>query len=165
MKKSFLFLAIAGLHFMGLSEIQAQSAQTKLNQIELMKQFIGSWTDEYAKDTVGFWNAKPYGIGLECNYKSVTKGKLVYEGKQLWGYDKRVDKYIWLDEEKGKDIGICATWFISNNKYVTISYDYISDPEKVSEKIEGEFKSPDMYAETRIVNGKPVNTNTYTRIK
>ena len=33
-------------------ESQAQTAQTKLNQVELMKQFIGIWQSNVGKDTV-----------------------------------------------------------------------------------------------------------------
>jgi len=31
--------------------------------------------------------------------------------------------------------------------------------------MEGEFKSPDMFVETTIVNNKPVKTDTFTRVK
>jgi hypothetical protein len=40
MKKNLLILVIAGFLVIGLSEIQAQTTQPKLNQVELMKQFI-----------------------------------------------------------------------------------------------------------------------------
>jgi hypothetical protein len=144
---------------------QAQSPQTKPNQVELMKQLIGSWKADAGKDTILYWDAKPFGTGLECYYKSVSKEKILMEGKQLFGYDKKIDKYLASNLVKGMDIEIWALWFISNNKYeITYSND-ISNPDKSSFKVDGEFISPNGYNETFIINGKPVMTYKYTRLK
>jgi hypothetical protein len=94
-----------------LNRIQAQNINNKLNQLELMKHFIGSWKADYAKDTVVFWDAKSYGTGLECNYRFFSKGEVVKEGKQLWGYDKKNDKYVASSLPKGMDLEIDAYWF------------------------------------------------------
>ncbi len=145
--------------------IQAQPAQTKLDQVELMKQFIGYWKCDIAKDTTRFWDVKSYGTGLECSLKVVPRGKVVMEAKRLWGYDKRVDKYIGLELTKKMDMRIYAQWFTSNYKGEAILYTDISNPEMASLKGEAEFKSPDMYIITSIVNNKPVKTDTYTRVK
>ena len=136
-----------------------------LNQVELMKLMIGYWECESVKDTTQFFNTKPYGTGLESYYKHVTKGKTVKEGKDLWGYDNRIDKYLWAEVTKGSDIEIRAIWFITNNKYEVVQYSDISNPEKASWKIEGEFKSPDMIFETIIINNKPFRTDSWTRVK
>jgi len=117
------------------------------------------------KDTTAFWDAKSYGTGLEVNLKVVTKGKIVAEGKQLLGYDKTIDKYIQAEMVKGMDIEIVAIWFISENKYESIPYSDISNPEKASIKWEGEFKSPDLIVETTMSDSKPVKTWTFTRVK
>jgi hypothetical protein len=138
----------------------------ELNQVELMKQMIGSWQGDIAKDTTFFAECKSYGTtGLEWTYKNVTKGKIVKEGKQFWGYDKKVDKLIFSSMDKGGDIGMYASWFLSKNKYIYLPYSDISNPETASFKIEGEIKSPDIVVETMIVNNKPVRTDTYTRVK
>jgi len=136
-----------------------------LNQVELMKQCVGSWKCDIAKDTTAFWDAKSYGTGIEDNYRLVTKGRIVLEGKGLYGLDKSIDKFIDAGLVKGKDIGIYAFGFKSNSKYESIPYSDISNPEKASWKIEGEFKSPDMIVETTIVNNKPIKTSTWTRVK
>ena len=67
MKKSFLIFVIAGFLVIGLSEIRAQTTQPKLNQVELLKQFLGSWKWDAGKDTTGYYDAKSYGTGLEGN--------------------------------------------------------------------------------------------------
>ena len=145
--------------------VKYKEPSKELNQVELMKQNVGSWKCDVAKDTTVFYVTKPYGTGLECYYKYVTKGNTVKEGKDLWGYDKRIDKYLWAEVTKGSDIEIRAIWFITNNKYEIIQYSDISNPEKASWKIEGEFKSPDMIVETIIINNKPVRTDTWIQVK
>jgi hypothetical protein len=165
MKMNFLSMAIIVFLLICSNRIQAQTTETKLNQVELMKQFIGSWKVDLAKDTVLFWDAKPFGTGLECYYKTVSKDKILMEAKQLFGYEKKTDKYVAANLVKGMDIEIWALWFTSNNKYVITYYSDISNPDKASFKMDGEFKSPNVYTETYIMNGKPIMTYTYTRVK
>jgi hypothetical protein len=148
----------------GIEQSAPSESSKGLNQIELIKQFVGSWKFDIAKDTIGFADVKSYGTGLESTYKVVTKGKVVNEGKLLWGYDKNLDKSLQADISKGNDIRIYSYRFISNNKYEIIPYDF-SNPAKTSWKCEGEFKSPDIFVETTIENNKPSVTVTFTRVK
>jgi hypothetical protein len=145
--------------------VKYKEPSTELNQVELMKQFLGTWKWDIAKDTTAFYEAISYGTGLDCYFKVISKGKTVMEGKQLRGYDKKLDKFIFSGMMKGTDMIIFARWFISKNKYLFIPYDDISNPEGASLKWEGEFKSPDIIVETKIVNNKPVSTSTWTRVK
>jgi hypothetical protein len=144
---------------------QAQNAQTKLNQVDLAKQFVGSWTGEIAKDTILMWDIKSIGTGEECDYKYITKGRTIIEGKQLWGYVKGIDKYIIAVITEKPDIEIYAFWFTTKNKYLMLQYGDISNPEKADIKYEGEFKSPETYVETFFMNNKPVKTYGYKRVK
>ena len=148
-----------------LLSINTAQAQANLNQTELFKQWIGSWKYDLGKDTTGFWELKLFGTGIEGYWKEVTKGKIVTEGKQLLGYDKKIDKYVFARLIKGEDIGIWATWFISNNKFIIIPYSDIANPDNTSLKVEVEFKSPNLFVETLILNGKPVKTYNMKRIK
>jgi hypothetical protein len=148
-------------------EKSAKNTETskELKQVELFKQFLGSWKCDWAKDTTAFYEGKPYGTGLDCYFKSITKGNIIMEGKQLRGYDKNIDKFIFSGMMKGTDMNVFAGWFISKNKYQFIPYNDISTPEMASWKIDGEFKSPDMIVETTIMNNKSVKTDTWTRVK
>ncbi len=130
-----------------------------------MKQFLGTWMCDIAKDTTVFYEGKSFGTGLDCYFKITSKGKIVMEGKQLRGYDKNIDKFIFSGMMKGTDMNVFARWFISKNKYQSVPYKDISNPEAASLKWEGEFKSPDMIVETTIMNNKPVKTDTWTRVK
>jgi hypothetical protein len=165
MKKSFLILVIAGFLLIGLYEIQAQTTQAKPNQVELMKQIIGNWKAELSKDTIYYENIKAFGTGLEFYDKIVVKGKMISEEKELYGYDSKLDKYVGADLVKGKDIIIYAMWFVSNTKFEGIHYSDISNPDKASFRVEGEFKSPDAFSLNFIMNGNVVLTYNFKRIK
>ena len=165
MKKVCLTITIYVFLLICLDGLQAQTTQTKLNQVELMKQLVGSWTLENAKDTIVNFNFRSVGTGEDCDYKFVAKGKTILEGKQLWGYVKGIDKFIVAGINEKPDIEISAVWFTSKNKYVIIPFSDISNPEKASFKVEGDIKSPDIFTETTIVDDKPVKADTWTRVK
>jgi hypothetical protein len=145
--------------------MQAQTTQSTLNQIELMKQFVGTWKFELAKDTTVYWDLKSYGVGMEGNFRIATKDKTLMEGKQLWGYDKNLDKWISAQMMKGVTIQLYAHWFTSENKWTTITYENISNPDKVLEKWYMEFISPDVLTNSWIQNNKPAIVKTFTRLK
>jgi hypothetical protein len=144
--------------------MQAQ-AGTKLNQVELIKQFISNWKGEVGKDTTAFWEIKSNGTGLECHYKYVTKDNMIFEGNQLWGYDKKTDKFILTSSSGGMDAGSSGLWFTSKEKCLLTSFNDMSDPDKASFKMETEFKSPDMFTQKTIVNNKIIKTTTFNRVK
>ena len=144
---------------------QAQTNDAKLDQIDLMKQFLGSWKYDVTKDTICYWDIKSFGTGVEGYFKYVTKGKIVTEGKELWGYDKTTDKFILSEMIKGVDIALYVTWFSSKNKCVMFPYSGISNSERATSKWEVEFTSPDVLVETTFENNIPVKIDTYTRVK
>jgi hypothetical protein len=166
MKKSFLILVIAGFLVIGLSEIQAQTMQAKLNQAELMNLFNGKWEGELAKDTLFYVDFKPFGTtGADMYFKVVSKGNVLSEIMELFGYNSKLNKYIGTILEKGKDAEIGACWFTSNNKYIVTYLNDISNPDKASWKCEGVFKSPDAITEIEYQNGEAVMTYNYKRVK
>jgi len=136
-----------------------------LNQVELMKQWIGTWKCNIAKDTTAVWVETSYGTGLEGIYKFSTKGKTYMEGKEFAGYDKRFDKYIAAQMIKGKDIEVYAVWFSSKSKCILLPFSDISNPQAASFRTESTFISPDIEADTSFVNNKPVKPETWTRVK
>ncbi len=151
----FLFICSAGT--------DAQTTESRLDQAELMKQLAGIWKCDIGKDTVATWSMIPYGSGLEASLKYVTKGKIVKEGIGVYGYDRSIDKCAEAGIILGKDIGVYAFWFISENKYLLIPYADLIDPEKASFNMEVEFKSPYVQVETTFINDKLVKTKTWTK--
>jgi hypothetical protein len=147
--------------------IQAQTTQTQLNQVELMKQWIGSWKCEVAKDTTNTAEVISFGnVGaIEQNWTSFVKGKIINEKKAIWGYDRKNDKYIVVEISKNNEgINLSARWFTSKNTIVTIPFEYLSNPEKATTKRVSEIKSPDLFISTTIENNKQGRTVTYTRV-
>jgi hypothetical protein len=144
---------------------RAQTTQTKLNQIELMKLQIGTFKCVSNRDSTVFWVGQPYGTGLDCYSRVVVKGKTVKEGRELWGYDKSIDKFVCASLDKGNDMELKAVWFTSTNVYQYIRYSDVSNPEKASWKMVGEFTSPGVVVETTTENNKITLVETYTRIK
>ena len=137
-----------------------------LNQVELMKKFAGKFKGELGKDTIVISEIKSFGIsGLEANQKILFKDKILSEEKNVWGYDKKYDKYIcariWKDNP---EIVLMVFWFTSENTCERIPFEFISNPELATSKAIYEFESTDLTIKTDIVNGKPVRTYSWTRV-
>jgi hypothetical protein len=145
--------------------LQAQTTQTKLNQVELMKQFIGTWKS-VEKDTTFIWECKSFGEALEFTIKDETKGKVTIGAKSVMGYDKEND---WLIEsviqDNSPEIFLCPCWFASTNTFIQIMWRDIANPENANLKWTVEFKSPDSFVVTEIKNNKTTFANTYHREK
>ena len=87
-------ILIAGFILIGTIELLAQTTDNKINQVELMKKFVGRWKCELGKDTVIIGDNIAYGTGLVCNSQIIANGKILNSVKQLYGYDKKIDKFI-----------------------------------------------------------------------
>jgi hypothetical protein len=166
MNKICLTTTIAVLLLLSTNGIQAQTTQTKLNQVELNKQFLGTWKAEIGKDTSFIMETKTLYNGFEAYLKTETKGKILMEGKSILGYDKKTDKlmdaYI---NSNNPNIILMAAWFTSANTCEEVLLKDISDPENATFKLAFEFKSPDLFTQTTIRNKKTVRTDTYRRVK
>ncbi|MGD0755894.1 MAG: hypothetical protein ABR927_12620 [Bacteroidales bacterium] len=166
MKKICLTITIAVLLLFCLNGLQAQTTQTKLNQVELMKQLIGTWQSEAFQDTIWTGEIKSYGNGLEWSVKIELNGKIIREGKAFTGYDKKNDKLIQCDLYKDSpNIVLNLIWFTSANKYQEVSFEDSSNPGKASFVSKFELKSPDLVIENDFLNDKLINTYTAHRIK
>ena len=165
MKKTCLTITIAVFLLLCINGIQAQTTQTKLNQVELMKQLLGTWKSEAFQDSIWTGECKSFGNGLEWSSKTELKGKIVREGRSLMGYDKKNDKLIECDlSNSSPDIMLYSMWFTSANKFEEILLKDVSHPENAL-IMKYEFKSPDLFIETDIMNNKTVGTYTMHRVK
>ena len=164
-KEIFLVTSIAVLFLLCPSVLKAQKTQAQLNQVELMKQFAGTWKDE-KNDTINIIEDNLYGDGHEVYLKTETKGKIIWEGKTLIGYDKKND--ILIESELDHDnpnIWLWALRFISTNKFESMSLEDFLHPENLSEKMIYELKSYDLMINTYIKNNKVISIDTYKRVK
>lgn len=143
----------------GIIRIQAQ---TKLDQVELMKQFIGAWKCELGKDTFLISENTLFGTGMLSNSQIVTKGSNLDSIIQLYGYDKKADKFIVAEQIKSSPvIEICTAWFTSKNTGEIV----VTNPENAPFKFKFEFKTPNLIVQTAILDDKVIKEITGTRIK
>lgn len=145
--------------------IQAQITQSKLNQVELMQQFNGTWKN-MDNDTTYIWECKSFGSALEFTIKTETKGKATIDAKSLLGYDKENDRLIEaVIDPKSPEIYLCPCWFTSRNSFVQILWKDKADPDKADFKWVIEFTNPDSFVITQIKNNKKGVPYTYLREK
>jgi hypothetical protein len=157
---------IVGFLLLCLNGVQAQPTKVKLNQIELMKQLVGTWKGETAKDTTMITEYLPFGNAMVGNDKVITKGKAINSLKELWGYDKKNDKLIGAElNESSLEITSYAIWFTSKNVFEAVLLQDISNPDKAILKYKMELKSADTFVETVIQNGRVISTMTFNREK
>jgi hypothetical protein len=146
--------------------IQAQTTQTKLNHLELFKQFVGTWKGEMGNDTTFIMIIKSFYNGFDCYAKAETKGKIVLEEKTLMGYDKKSDKLI----ESGimnnnPEIILWTLWFTSEKKCEEVLLADGSNPEKASLKWKFEIISPNSMLWNNLINNKITGAYTFYREK
>lgn len=139
--------------------------QKELNQIELHKQFIGSWKIEVGKDTICLWDVKPYGSGFDCYFKYVTNGKPIMEGKQMWEYDKATDRYTLAEVIKDTELKMYASYFVTNSKCIMTELSDVMHPESARKKWEVEIKSPQSMVQNYLVANKLKKSFSYQRVK
>jgi hypothetical protein len=163
--KTFVSTTLIVLLLIGVIVAQAQTPQAKLNQVELEKQFIGTWKSEIAKDTIMYAEFTQFGL-MKGNIKVVTKDKILDSGEELFGYDKESDKSIQVTVWKSStDIEINAWQFVSKNIKVGVPLKDISNRPNATLKFKIEFKSSDLWVMTTLQNNQVVGTVTMTRVK
>ena len=141
-----------------------QTAKTRLNQVELMKKWIGYWRTEGTYITS---EIRPYGIdGLEGYQKAQVKDSVAQEHRFIYGYNKNIDKYISASISKNNSgLFLVVFWFTSANTCERIPFEDISDPEKASSIAIYEFKSENQIIATFMEKNKPDRTYTIVREK
>ena len=167
MKKKTLTFAVAVFLLIFSNGIMAQTNPSGLNQVELIKQFLGTWKVELGKDTIQLTEITCFRNGaLELYSRYMYKEKIYAEHKYVCGYDKKNDKYVIATIiNDNPSITLSTLCFTSNNTCDRISYTYISNPEQATSKTIYDFKSPDLFIANDIKNGKPVRTIKYNRVK
>jgi hypothetical protein len=164
--KTFFSATIILLLLLGANVAQAQTTQPKLDQMALMKQYLGIWKGEVAKDTVMILNFTPYGKAIEDNYKLVTKGKILFSGKEIYGYNQEYDKIIIASlTDYSPEIGLGVGWVISKDTGNVVGYQYLSNPEKDNNKVQWILIPPDSAKRIVYQNNKVISVSTYFREK
>lgn len=154
---------LAGLFLLiNIGGIKAQTVQPKLNQVELMKQFLGTWKCELGRDTFLISETRPFGTGMIARSRIFTKNIVLDSLIQLYGYDSKADKYIVSELIKSApSVEICNTWFTTANEGEVL----IINPDNAPVRFKFEFKTPDFLMQTATKDGKVVKVVTAVRMK
>lgn len=153
---------IVGFVLISTIGLQVQATDNKLNQVDLMKKFVGRWKCELGKDTVIIGDNIAFGTGLICSSQIIANGKILNSVKQLFGYDKKTDKFIVAELiESSPVIEICSTWFTSQDTGELV----VTNPDNDPFRFKFVFKNADLIVQTAIQNDKVVKEITITRIK
>jgi hypothetical protein len=87
MKKFYLTTAISVFFLLGTSGVHAQTTQPQLNQVELIKKFLGTWQASIGKDTVEVWESQLFGNAVIINVSQIIKGKKTQDYVNNMSYD------------------------------------------------------------------------------
>jgi hypothetical protein len=166
MKKFYLTTVIAVLCMIISNGIKAQTTKTKLDQLELIKRCLGVWKGELAKDTIMIMNWTSFGKASEDNYKIITKDKILYSRKAIYGYDEKYDKIVVAAiSDNSPSIDLMAIWFSSMDTANLVGYQYLSNPEKSNFKMQWILISSDSAKRIVIYNNKVVSESKFFREK
>jgi hypothetical protein len=168
MKKLCLTTAIVVFWMIYSIGLQAQTTDAKLNQVELMKQFLGTWKAEFGKDkdTVALLENKSLYNGFDFYYQLKTKDKVLFEERTFTGYDEKNNRLIKVFfSDSIPEFGILTLWFTTATRCEEIFLEDISNPDEAKLKWIFEFKSPNLFEWSFIKNNKVVSVDTYKRFK
>jgi hypothetical protein len=146
MKKIFFTIGIAVFILICSTRMHAQTTQTKLNQVELMKQFIGKWESKVGKDSVDVRDWQNYGKAFLMIQYKLVKGQKTSQGICNIGFDSEEGNF------KGFKIGLdghYVDWIglFTSEKIFTIygTKNFNTGPYG---KYTFAFESPDIYTTT-----------------
>lgn len=165
MKKTILIIAVLSATLCQNSILAQPSSSQELNQVELLKQFMGTWKASTGKDSAIVWEFTQFGKALELTVKNEIHGATSIGGKYQIGYDEKSGKLI----ESGllinsPNLYLWLEWFNSPNALEIIPFKDISHPEAARWKMEIEFTSPEKLVQTQIIDKKISFTRTFSRL-
>jgi hypothetical protein len=139
-----------------------KTSHSILDQVSLMKQFIGNWTCDYGNDTILIIENVPFGAGMISNCQIVLKGIVLDSIRQLYGYDKNAGKFIMAELiESSSIIEICNIWFTSKNGGEMV----VTNTENSKYKWSFEFETPNLIHQQAKLDGKVVKEVLLARTK
>jgi ketosteroid isomerase-like protein len=136
-----------------------------LNQVELLKKFIGNWEIPSGKDTYEYVTIKSLqeGNGLSIYAKWTTNGKMFLEGTGFWAYDAEINKIDISIATSMGDVIHDQGVFTSPNMMEYVNVNNAPAYKGISKSML-EFISPDELKGTTLKDNKP-EIVTWKRIK
>jgi hypothetical protein len=145
--------------------IHAQNTEPKLNQVELMMQFLGTWKAELSNGNSMILDFSAFGSAMVGKVKSTANGVTKDIILEIWGYDEKNDKIIVAEIFNYTPvIEIDVLWFTSKNTLVGVFQKDISNPENASTKYKMEIKTPDTFLMITVKNNSIPAVITWNRV-
>jgi hypothetical protein len=165
MKRTFFILTSAVFLLANLNVIQAQTTQANLNQIELIKQFLGTWKCDLDKDTIEMWECSPYGDIQSTAVSLTIKGKKTDLYLNNAGFDKRDGHFKGLIVYTNGDYYTWIGMFTTEKKFNVDIVDNLQ-PEKILAKFEFDLINPTSRIMTRYTtDGIKVKEYKFNKVK
>ena len=169
--KPFGALLISSIIVIGFSlSARAQSSGTDLDQVELMKQFAGTWEAEVNEDTTFTWEMLPFGKGYDVTGYWKAKGETYSTIKSLFGFAKNKKIVSMFHQYQSGWTQIALGEFVSENKLETEFMNF--DHSVTLGKWVAVFASPDEFIITYTWKGRAetwvdatVNKYNFTKVK
>jgi hypothetical protein len=144
----------------------AQTTDSKLDQMELMRQFLGSWKYESPDGSSMIFENRSFGSAMTGNTKYISKDTVFDQNKYLWGYDKKSDKIILAEIFNNTPVmEIDVLWFTSKTSVYGVLQEDIGNPETAATKFKFEFRSHDSFLLRLIQNNNIAAELTWYRVK
>ena len=124
-----------------LNGVQAQTSQTTLNQVELMKQSLGTWQREVGKDSIQIAEIQQYRNAFTEDVFLVVNGKKTMVNIWNIGYSSKDDKFKAFSLRPSGNYSTFICSFVSKNKCVGHRVQDFN-PEKVLGKFELIYETP-----------------------
>ena len=164
MRKSISILLCFSLLSCISQNLFSQSAENELDQVELMKQFIGKWAAEVGKDSTWLWEITPSNNGYVHAFYLKVKGKTVETMPGIVGFGSEYRTtnlfILYPDGFISRDIG----GFVSDNKYIAERF-YPQDMKTGLGTWECTFLTPDKFTTIWKVEGVKMGEYIYIRVK
>ena len=158
-------MTIAVFLLVSINGVQAQTAQANLNQMELIKQFLGTWKCDLDKDTVMMWECNPYGGIHTTAVSMIIKGKKSDLYLNNAGFDKRDGKFKGILLYPNGDYYTWIGMFTTEKKLSVAIVDNLN-PEKVLAKYEFVFLTSTSRTMTQFTaEGAKVKDYQYNKVK
>jgi hypothetical protein len=126
---------------------QGQTTKPKLDQIKLMKHFLGTWQRTLGKDTIELWESKLYGTAIITNVSLDIKGKKSPSSIINDGFDDRDGKLKGFSLKPNTDFETWIGEFTSEDHLIGTGLDSFN-PDKVLYKFEFVFINPNEFTGT-----------------
>jgi hypothetical protein len=154
------------LMFISFHELWAQTTESKLNQIELMKQLLGNWETKFSDGNSMILDFIAFGNAMVGNAKFVTKDTIIHIITEFWGYDDKNDKIIVAELYNNTPVmEIDVLWFSSKSTIEGVLLQDRLNPENAALKYRIEIKSPDTFLMITVPNNAESSILTWTRTK